>query len=500
MAPRSPALGALTSPRLDLRHATGPHRIFAPGTTPAYSNWSTALAGYIVQRTSGEDLDGYMERHIFGPLGMRNSTFSQPLPARLVPQMAKGYPIPGQPSPGFEFIGPGPAGESSNSGTDMGRFMIAHLQNGELNGQRILEPATAEMMHNSPLDKVNPMSLIPPLSRMELGFFETNVNGREVIGHLGDTQAFHSSLHLFLKDGVGLYVSFNSPGKGGAVQGLRTGLFHDFADRYFPDIAPPDGRVDAKTAAEHSAMMAGTWWASRRAESSWLSIAYLLGQAKIDVGSNGTLVIPSILGANGRPREWVEIAPFLWRDVNGHDRLAAKVVDGKVVRWSFDFASPFEMFDRVPLGKSNAWILPALYASLAILLLTFLYWPIAWLVRRKYKAAHPLEGRALRANRATRLMAGLSFVVLGGWIALTSVLENPESLAGGLDPIFMALQIAGVVIFVGAVLVSGWNLFVTWQDGRRWPGKAWSVLVFLASLLVLYVAYRFGLIALTVNY
>jgi hypothetical protein len=90
--------------------------------------------------------------------------------------------------------------------------------------------------------------------------------------------------------------------------------------------------------------------------------------------------------------------------------------------------------------------------------------------------------------------------VLGGWIALTSVLENPESLAGGLDPIFMALQIAGVVIFVGAVLVSGWNLFVTWQDGRRWPGKAWSVLVFLASLLVLYVAYRFGLIALTVNY
>ena len=48
---------------------------------------------------------------------------------------------------------------------------------------------------------------------MELGFFETNINGREVIGHLGDTDYFHTSLHLFLKENVGLYVSFNSPGR-----------------------------------------------------------------------------------------------------------------------------------------------------------------------------------------------------------------------------------------------------------------------------------------------
>ena len=324
-----------------------PTRIFAPGTTPAYSNWGTALAAYIVQRTSGEEFDGYLEHHVFGPLGMHNSTFRQPLPANLAAQMAEGYAAPGEASRGFEFIGPGPAGESSNSGADMGRFMIAHLQDGELDGQRILQPATAQMMHNSPLNKVNPYSLTPPLSRMELGFFETNINGREVIGHLGDTSAFHSSLHLFMSDGVGFYVSFNSPGKGGAVQALRTGLFQDFADRYFPNVAPADGQVDAKTAAEHSAMMAGNWWASRRAESSWLSIAYLLGQTKISVGPKGELVIPSLLGPNGRPREWTEIAPFIWRDKNGHDRLAAKLVEGKVVRWSFDFASPFEMFDRV---------------------------------------------------------------------------------------------------------------------------------------------------------
>src|SRR3569623_2725647 len=170
-----------------------------------------------------------------------------------------------------EFGEPAPAGAMSSSGTDMARVMIAHLQNGQLDGQRILQPATAQTMHNSPLGPVNPMSLMPPLNRMELGFFETNINGREVIGHLGDTFAFHTSFHMFMKENAGLYMSFNSPGKAGAVQGVRTGVFEDFSDRYFPNIAPPDGRVAAKTAAEHARMMAGHWVVSRRIDTSFLA-------------------------------------------------------------------------------------------------------------------------------------------------------------------------------------------------------------------------------------
>jgi len=36
-------------------------------------------------------------------------------------------------------------------------------------------------------------------------------------------------------------------------------------------------------------------------------------------------------GLNGKPRHWTETAPFLWIDPDSHERLAAKVVDGKVV-------------------------------------------------------------------------------------------------------------------------------------------------------------------------
>ena len=478
-----------------------PARIFPAGSTPAYSNWGTTLAGYIVQRVSGESFEAYVERHIFAPLGMRNSSFRQPLPAGLSAQMAKGYGAGGEPAKGFELVEPAPAGALSSSGTDMARFMMAHLQDGQLDGQRILQPATAQMMHSSPLNRVNPRSLVPPLNRMELGFFETNLNGREIIGHLGDTTAFHTSLHLFLKEGVGLYVSFNSPGRAGAVQALRTGVFEDFADRYFPNVAPPDGRVAAKTASEHARMMAGTWIASRRADSSFLAALYwLAGQTKVGVGAKGELVIPSLVNAAGRPRQWQEIAPFVWRDTAGHGRLAAEVVEGKVVRWSFDLAAPFEVFDRVPAGLSSSWILPTLFAAIAILLLTFLSWPISWAIRRRYKAPAPLEGRPLLAQRLNRIAAGLSTAVLLGWAVTMTVLLSSGVPGPGFDPVLWVLQVAGLMVFVGAVGVSAWHLWLTWGGGRRWTGKLWSLLVFLASLLILYVAARFGLLSMTVRY
>jgi CubicO group peptidase (beta-lactamase class C family) len=51
-----------------------PTRIFAPGQVPAYSNYGAALAGYIVERVSGEPFAEYMTRHILLPLGMVHST------------------------------------------------------------------------------------------------------------------------------------------------------------------------------------------------------------------------------------------------------------------------------------------------------------------------------------------------------------------------------------------------------------------------------------------
>ena len=477
-----------------------PDQIFAPGTTPAYSNWATTLAGYIVQRVSGKPFNDYVEQNVFDPLGMHDSTFRQPLPARLAPQMSLGYHRASEPAKPFEIIGPFPAGSLSTTATDMSRFMIAHLQDGEVDGHRILDPATAQTMHDSPLARVNPLSLIPPLDRMELGFFETNVNGHEVIGHLGDIEAFHTILHLFTKDGVGLYASFNSPGKDGAVQALRAALFRDFADRYFPS-AEHDGRVAPDLAAQHARMMVGRWQGSRRSAGTFLASLGLLSQVNVTVGPSGELVVPGITTPSGALRQWVEIAPFVWREAGGHDRLAAKLVDEKVVRWSWDFESPFEVMERVPVGQSSGWIMPCLIAALAVLLLSLLYWPTSWLVRRHYRVALPVIGPSRRAYRTSRLFAGLTVAVVVGWaMTVSHLLGDLNALTSRSNPILWVLQVSSLLVFVLAVLATAWNAFQAWTTPRRWTGKVWSVLMVLSSLLVLYVAWTFGLLSMTVHY
>ncbi|HXT48728.1 MAG TPA: serine hydrolase domain-containing protein, partial [Gemmatimonadaceae bacterium] len=44
-----------------------PTQIYEPGTTPAYSNYGATLAGYIVERVSGEPFTDYIARHILMP-------------------------------------------------------------------------------------------------------------------------------------------------------------------------------------------------------------------------------------------------------------------------------------------------------------------------------------------------------------------------------------------------------------------------------------------------
>ena len=377
---------------------------------------------------------------------------------------------------------------------DMARFMIAHLEQGELDGKRILQPDTIRTMHDSPL------TLLPPLNRMQLGFFETNINDREVIAHLGDTQDFHTSLHLFLAERTGLYVSFNSAGKEGASGSLRTALFEDFADRYFPGKAPTS-RVPAKQAAEHARMLSGTWSSTRRSDTTFFNLFELLGQLKAGVGPKGELVVESWKGLNGKPVHWVETSPFVWRDANGHERIAAKVVDGKAVRFSFDMIAPFIVFERPVWYKNSAWLSPLLYGGLLAMLLTVLLWPVTAVVRRKYGAPLKLARNEIRAYRLVRIAALLTLLTAVGWLAFVAALEaNLDNVTSAMDPFIWLLEIASFVVFIGGFAVALWHAWIVWRGNRRWPAKVWSIVLVVAALAVLWVGIAFNLLSFGVNY
>lgn len=467
----------------DALKARIPERVYAPGSTPAYSNYATALAGYIVERVSGMSFDDYVERNIFQRLGMAHTSFRQPLPAKLKPFMSQGYEAGSGKTQRYELIALAPAGAAAASGADMAKFMIAHLAD----GGPLLKPETERLMRTAQNKSV------PGVNQMALGFYEQWINGRRALGHGGDTVYFHTDLKIFPAENVGVFISVNSQGKGGATGAVRTALINGFADRYLPPAskAPP---VELATAKEHAKLLVGNWSNSRRVESSFASIVYLLGEAKVGLDADGRPLVASAPTLGGAPRKWIEVAPFVWQDAYGDERLAAQVVDGKVVRWSFGAISPFMVFDRTPWYATGAWLIPALVFALGVVLLTAISWPGGWIARRRYGAALKLEGNARRAYRLVRGFAWLALLVVCGWLAVITMVENFDS-HGSFDWLILLLQVAGTVGFIGLLGLAGWNLWLAFKDKRGWFSKLWAVLLVLGAAVLLWVALVFKLIS-----
>lgn len=468
-----------------------PKRVFAPGSTPAYSNYATALAGYIVERVSGIPFDDYVDQRVFAPLGMEHSTFRQPLPAALKPFMSSGYSTVAEKAKPFEIIVPAPAGSLSASGADMGKFMMAHLNDGGV----LLKPETAKMMHD-----FRSTGGVAPLNAMALGFYEQRVNGHRAIAHGGDTVSFHSYLWLFPDSDIGLYISMNSAGTQGATGAVRSALFHKFADRYLPGEDKP-GRVDAETARQHAAMLAGHYVSSRGAFTNFMSVLGLLGQAQVVVGEDGKIAIPAMDSGGASARDWVEVEPFVWRDTATGERLAAEVKDGKVVRFSIDEASPFMVFEPASAGVNTAWLSPALIASLLLVLLAALAWPVRALVRRNFGASFALEGQARRAWRLSRLFAWLVIAAVAGWLSLIMAFSADIGAVGGpLDWLIILLRILTPVATIGLLATAAWHLWLCWTGKRRWTMKTGAALLVLAALVLAWVMLRFNLYGFSMVY
>ncbi len=464
---------AATMPSLDvfLKRNT-PKRIYAPGTVVAYSNYGATLAGYMVQRVSGEPFDAYVKHHIFDPLGMTHSTFDQPLPASLAPDMSQGYVTADQPPHPFEMITVGPAGSLTSTGDDMARFMIAHLQGG-YNGVKLLQNPQVMYAQQTQFD--------PPLAAFALGFYHEDRNGQVVIAHAGDTNYFHSDMHLILGAHVGLFMSVNSPGRQGAAEPLREALFHDFMDRYFP-VPTPQDLPTVSTAKADAKLMQGLYWSSRRADSSFLRILNLLGQAKVVVKPDGTLVVSDLVDASHAPEVWREVGPYQWVDRAG-GRLVAVVKNGKVDNYMTDELPPVLEFMPVPGWAKASWNMPALFFTLAVLLGSLLLWPAQIFIRWRYKQAFPLTGRRATTYRLARLGAIVQIAGFGAYVVMfQSLLGGALNADASLTPLLILCKALCAVGLVGTLL-EAWNALTVWTTPpSSWWAKVSSVVILAAGL------------------
>ncbi|KAF1017448.1 MAG: putative penicillin-binding protein PbpX [Stenotrophomonas maltophilia] len=457
-----------------------PGQIFAPGTRPAYSNYATGIASYIVDRVSGQRFEDYARQHILQPLGMQYASFEQKLPAELLPHVAKGYRLgSGKNYPAKKNTVPGIGGLYA-SGASMSRFMMATLNHGELDGQHILRADTTAQM-------LTPQqAILPHLPRMTLGWMASDTAGYDTRSHGGTMLFFYSWLWLIPERNIGVFISTNSVGRDAAGSALRAQVWERFVDEFLPPqpLTRADPGVNTATAQAHAKALAGVnWQSTRRSDSSYLRLTSLFSPVRVHPQADGSITVDGLKGLNGQLLRWREVSPWLWQQEHGRGLLEVKLEGGRPVYFSgVPFASVFG-FEPMPGWRSPSWLRPAAIIALAVLVLSAVLRVSGVFVRRYYGATAPAEGRRLRVLQTLSVSVLLASVV--AWALYLQTIAAPGGIADYRNAPLLAVQ---ALSWLG-VLAAAALAWVALRAPASWPRlrRVGSVVVALAGLVLAFV-------------
>jgi len=442
-----------------------PARVRPPGEVSSYSNHATAMAALMVEQAAGIPWGQFIQERILDPLGMGHFSVEQPLPDNLAEDMSKGYAYGGGTfrEKDFENVPLYPAGAAAASGEAMARFMIAHLQLGEFQGNRILAEETARRMHSELF------RMAPGVNAMAHGFYQMNDNGEWIIGHGGDTRWFHSDLALFPDRNLGIFVSFNSQQGGGA-----TGeLVEAFIDHYFPeDETLPTPPEDFQ---ERAGRFTGRYRPNRFSHTSLAKLA-AFGGVTVKATDENTLKAVNA--------EWIEVAPLTFAEKFGDGRLVFRENEAGEITHFFVGSLPIVAFERMPASEG-----PILHAVLGITTLililgTLAAWPLGWAVRRWFWVGKKKGARISDRARLALWLAAAAYLVfvVGLFIALSDPTSIAVRITPGLRGVLLLPFLGGACSAVALVfaLVNLWR-----KEGTR-TGRVLYTLSSVAFLVLLW--------------
>jgi CubicO group peptidase (beta-lactamase class C family) len=440
-----------------------PERVRPPGQVHSYSDYGFELAGYLVQVRSGVPFERYVEQQIFAPLGMTNTMFAT----------ERGYD---NQAPSVGVV---------STASDMSRFMLAHLGNGAVGGDRILKESTAKLMQRRQFGQD------PKLPGLTYPLFEAYIGGERLLGHSGEGPGSHSMLSLLPEQGVGMFVTYNGDGQSehpvlDGTFGAREDLRNDFVSTFFPgstSASQPATQAD-------SDRYTGTYRLTKFRHRDPALLLTLLTVPDLRVTANdrdGLTTTGFTTDPDQVEQVWEPVGRGVFRDKVSAEKLAfVEDNDGEAILAATSYNYYSLVFERMSWYESVT--LHLIVAGGALLVVsTMLVWPITALARRIWRTGEPHPG-----GRAARWIAATTGVLLVGSVA---GLQHLLVLAGGGSTVLLTvLQAASAVGAVGVVATSTYA-GLAWRS-RRWGrlGTAHYTAEAAALVTLLVFAYHYGLL------
>ena len=211
----------------------------------AYDNILYMAAGQLIEEVSGQTWEQYLRRHVFGPLGMTNSTNSdaefQANPNHARPHSRSGGAIHGlgtqTPLDGHATIAQNaaPAGGLAISANDMSRWLLTQLSRGKIAGsdKRLFSEQQSEEMWNgvvpTPIRQFPAefAETLPNFSLYALGWTLSDYRGAKVVGHDGAVFGSQATVVMIPNKKIGIFIAANSE-DGQIILGLRDELLDHY--------------------------------------------------------------------------------------------------------------------------------------------------------------------------------------------------------------------------------------------------------------------------------
>lgn len=343
-----------------------PARIWPNDQFIIYNNYSTSLAGAVIEKVSGETFSNYMQKHIFSPLGMNNSTFvDSPISSQGDKNRAVGHMmVEGKyhtERANYHQQGLYPAAGLKSTADDMAKFMLLHLSQESSVNTPVVSKKSLKTMHQ--VTKRNH----PQVPGNAHGFWVREIEGYQSLTHGGNTKGFKSNLVMVPELKLGVFISTNS------INGHR--LTSNFAKRLIKSFyAPAENKAPTQLTKNLSAYI-GLYLPLRRSHS---TIERMAATPIFIAAQKESL---SIYTGNAELKVIPQGSDVFEVEVTG-EKIAFEIDDNgqaKIFREA-------NVYERIGFFQNAANLLSAIQILMFIALIIFLLSIINWI--RKHKQTH----------------------------------------------------------------------------------------------------------------
>lgn len=436
-----------------------PKRIRPPGEMVQYSNHGIALLGYLIEEVSGQSYEDFIEANIFSPLRMDHSKAR--LQRETIPNLAREYVFKNnevKALPLYEY-NISPAGSITSTPADMANFMVAHLQKGRFNNERILAEATAQQMHSQQFTHH------PDLAGFAYGFYERRTGGVRFIEHRGNTNGSNSNLMLLPEQNLGFFFANN----GTEGEQFNYLLTEALIKRFFPYE-----EESAETIESQSDRFAGSYKPLRHSRNSLGKLLVLFSpQVSVEANADQTITVTRY----GEGKTYVPVEPLLFRNDQGETVGFRERDDGTISH----FYEGWWAAEKNRWFETPAVILAGAASALVLFLLTLIgftvKWIISWIRKRKRVIG---KTRYQQGCRRFAIASSLIGIIFAGIFLIT--FSAADSIALVLWEMPLQLKIALWLPLL--LLLTTLGLFVYWILGLRQGGAGKFHLFFYPVFLI----------------